>query len=97
MAFEIPLKAQGIEAQAEGGIGGLKDQEDRHGVECVLEASTQKTGKMRIGENPAIAEPGIEGSGVLRASGDGVSATGPDLNLVAAFFGSLGAQERGDC
>src|SRR5438105_6313225 len=97
MAFEVPLKAQGIEAQAERGVRGLKDQENRHGGERVLKASTEKTGKMGIGENPAIAEPGIEGSSMLRASGDGVSATGPDLNLVAAFFGGLGVQERRDC
>ena len=97
MAFEVPLKAQGIEAQAERGVRGLKDQENRDGVERVLEASTEKTGKMGIGENPAIAQPGIERSGVLRPSGHGVPATGPDLNLVAAFFGGLGAQKRRRC
>src|SRR5437868_3064042 len=90
MAFEVPLKAQGIEAQAERGVRGLKDQENRHSVERVLEAPTEKTGKMGISENPAIAQPGIERSGVLRPSGHGVSAARPDLNLVATFFGGLG-------
>src|SRR5689334_8154522 len=97
MALEIPFQPERIEAQADGGVRGLEDQENRDGVERVFEASTEKSWQVRISQNPAIAEPGIEGSGVLRPSWDGVSAAGPDLNLVAAFFGGLSVQERGDC
>lgn len=95
-AFEVPLQAQGIKAQSHGCVCWLKDQKYGDGIERILEAPAQESWKMRVGENPSIAEACVEGACVLCAAWDAVSAASPDLNFVAAFFGSgLRVQESG--
>ena len=85
MALEVPLEAEGIEAHTIGGIGGLENQEHRHGVNCIFEASAKNAGKMRAGEDPTLSESGIENSRASGASRDGVAAGGPDLPFSSAI------------
>lgn len=86
MAFEIPLETKRIEADAEGSIGGLKNQEDGDRIDGVFEAAAENAGKMRTGENPSVAETGVEGGDVAATAGNGVSAASPNLEFGAAFL-----------
>src|SRR5271157_1157612 len=52
---------------------------------------------MRAGENPSVAEAGVEGARVFRAAGDGVAAARPDLDFVATSFGSRLREARRRC
>ncbi len=70
MALEVPLEAERIESHAIRGVRGLKDQEDRDGVYGIFEASAKKARKMRAGEDPSIAQSGVEGAGILCAARD---------------------------
>ena len=87
-AHEIPLQAERVEAYSVGCVRRLKDEEDGYGVEGIFEASAEKTREMRIGENPSIAQAGVECAGVRGSSGNGVSTAGPDFDLVAALLGT---------
>ena len=86
VALEVPLEAERVEAHAVGGVGRLEDQEDRNSVDRIFEASAEKAGEMRAGEDPSIAQAGVEGACVAASAADGVAAARPDLNFVAALL-----------
>ena len=88
MAFEIPFEPEWIEAHAIGGVGRLEDKKHRNGVDRVFKSSAKKSGQMRAGQNPSIAQAGIEDAGIAASAADGVPAARPDLDFVAAFFRS---------
>ena len=98
MALEVPLEAEGIEAHTIGSVGRLENQEHRHSVHYIFEASAENAGKMRAGEDPTVSESGIENSGASGASRDGVAGGGPDLQFSSAVYGTrinLGGAEGG--
>lgn len=86
MAFEIPLEAQRIESRAVSCVRGLEGEEDWDCIDCVFKTSAKKSGKVRVGENPSIAQAGVKGSGVAPAAGDGMSTARPKFDFVSAFF-----------
>src|ERR1700722_4524907 len=88
MANEIPLEAERVESQAVGGVGGLENEKHGNSVDGVFETSAKKTGEMRAGDNPSIAEAGVEDAGVAASAADGVAAAGPELDFVTVFFGA---------
>jgi hypothetical protein len=97
MALEVPLEAEGIEAHAIGSVGGLENQEQRHSVDSILEASAKNAGKMRAGEDPAVSESGMENSRANSASRDGVATGGPDLEFSGAFYGTRTSLGQAEC
>ena len=97
VALEVPLEGDGVKAHAVGGVRGLEDEEHGDGIDCVFEASAEKAGKMRAGEDPSVAQAGVEGAGVAASAADGVAAAGPDFDFVAAFFGTGLGQAEGGC
>src|SRR5262245_51980415 len=101
MVLEIPLEAHRVEADSVSGVGRLEYEEERDGIDRILEASTKKTGKVRTREHPSIAQTSVENSGVPAASADRVSAAGPDLDFADAFFGGgrqvCSLSERNSC
>ena len=86
VALEIPLEAERVETHAVGGVGGLEDEEHRNSVDRIFEASAEKAGKMWAGEDPSIAQAGVEDASVAASAADGVAAARPDLDFVAAFL-----------
>src|SRR4029077_10773425 len=84
MVLEIPFESKWIEADAVGGIGRLENEEERNGIDRILESTAQKTGKVRAGQHPSVAQPGIEESCIATPAAYGVSAASPDLDLAAA-------------
>ena len=97
-ALEVPLEAEGIEAPTIGSMGRLENQEHRHSVNCIFEASAENAGKMRAGEDPTVSESGMENSRASGASRDGMAAGGPDLEFSSAVCGTrinLGEAECG--
>src|ERR1017187_4492878 len=98
VTFEVPLEAERVEAHAVRGVGGLEDEEDGDGVDRIFKPSAEKAGQVPAGEDPSVAQSGVEGAGVASSPVDGVAAARPDLDLTAAlFWTSLGeAQWRPD-
>jgi hypothetical protein len=94
-ADEIPLEAKRIESYAVGSVGGLEDEKHWDGIDGVFEASAQKAGKMRVGENPSVAEAGVESAGIAASSSDRMAATTPDLDFVSALLRSGLSEARG--
>src|SRR5580658_279792 len=85
-ANEIPLEAEWVESHAVGGVGGLEDEKHGNSIHGVLETSAKKAGKMRAGDDPSVAQAGVEDTGVAASAADGVAAAGPELDFVAIFF-----------
>jgi hypothetical protein len=69
-------------------VDRLENQEHRHSVHCIFEASAENAGKMRAGEDPTVPESGVENSRASGASRDGVAAGGPDLQFSSAVYGT---------
>lgn len=89
VADEIPFQSQRIESRAVRLIRRLESEENRNGVESILESPAQKSGKVRSGKNPSIAQSGVEDTRVAPASSDRVTSARPDLDFVPTFFGSF--------
>jgi hypothetical protein len=86
VTLEVPLEDEWVEAYAVGGVGRLEYEKNGNGVDGVFESSAKKAGQVWAGEDPSIAQAGVECAGVAASAGDGVSATRPDLNFVAALL-----------
>ncbi len=86
MAFEVPLEAERVEAYAIGGVRGLEHREDGDCVDRIFESSAKKAGQVRAGEDPSVAQAGVEGAGVASSAAYGVAAARPDLDFVAALL-----------
>ena len=86
MTFEVPLEPERIKAYAIGGVSGLEDEEDRDPVHRILKPSAEKTGQVRAGQDPSIAQARVEDAGAASSAADGVAACRPDLDFVAALF-----------
>lgn len=87
-ALEVPLQRQRIEPYAVSGIGRLEDEEYRNRIDGIFEPATENSRKMRVGEDPSIAQACVESASVRRAAGDRVTSASPDLHFVAAAFWS---------
>ena len=88
VALEVPLQAERVETRAVGGVGGLEGEEDWDGVDCIFEASAEKAGEVGAGEDPSVAQAGVEDAGVAASAGDGVAAAGPGFDFVATLLGA---------
>jgi len=86
---ENPFKTDRVHSAAECRVGALEDGEGRHGIDGKFEASVEKTGQVRIGEDPSITDSGVPYVCVLRPSGNRVAAAGPHFDLVAAVLGTV--------
>jgi len=87
-ADEIPLEAERVESHAVGGVGGLEDEKHGNGIDGVFETSAKEAGEMRGGDDPSVAEAGVEDAGVAASAAHGMAAAGPELDFVAVFFGA---------
>jgi len=87
-ANEIPLEAERVESQAVGSIGGLEDEKHGNGIHGVFETSAKKAGEMRAGDDPSVAQAGVEDAGVAASAADGVAAAGPELHFMPVFLGA---------
>ena len=95
VAFEIPFEAEWVKTGAVGGVGGLEGEEYGDCVDRIFEASAEKAGEVEAGEDPSVAQAGVEDAGVAASAGDGVAAAGPDFNFVATLLGAgLGEGQR---
>ncbi len=70
MPFEIPLEAKRIEACTVSRICRLEREEDWDSIDGIFKASSKKSGKVRFGEDPSIAQPGVECAGIAAAARD---------------------------
>jgi hypothetical protein len=70
VALKIPLENEWVETSAVGRVGRLKRQEDRDSINRIFEAAAQEAGKMRTGQDPSIAQAGVEDSSVAPSAGD---------------------------
>jgi hypothetical protein len=96
-ADEIPLQTERVESHAVGGVGGLENEKHGNRIDGVLEASAQKAGEMRAGDDPPVTQAGIEDAGIPASAADGVSAARPDLDFVTVFLGAgLRQRDRGE-
>src|SRR5579863_4748002 len=95
VAFEVPLQSEWIEANAVCRVRRLKDEEDWNGIDGIFKTATEETRKVRVGEDPSVPQSGVERASVAAAAADRVSAACPDLDFVAAFFGSGLRQRHG--
>jgi hypothetical protein len=93
-ADEIPLQAERVETHAVGSVGGLEDEKHGNRVDGVLEASAQKAGEMRAGDDPPVAQAGVENAGTPTSAADGVATARPDLDFVAVFLRALLRQRK---
>ena len=92
---KVPLQIQGIETDSVCGVGRLKHQESRYGIQRVLESSFKKSRAVGPGEDPSVAQPGIPHPGIRGAARDGVAAAGPKLYLVSPILDpGLGPGQR---
>ena len=66
--FEIPLESKRIEACTVSRICRLEDEEHWDGIDGIFKASAKKSGKVRAGEDPSIAQAGVECAGVAAAA-----------------------------
>src|SRR6266550_1760957 len=83
---EIPFQIQWIDTGSESGVGRLEDKEYGNCVNRILESAFEKTGAVRAGKNPAITQARIPDADVGSTSRDGVSATRPELDIVASIL-----------
>jgi hypothetical protein len=86
MALEIPFQSQRIKARAIRRIRRLKNQKNGNSIDRIFKAPTQKSGKVRAADDPAIAQAHIECVGVFRAAGNRMPTTHPDLHFVPALL-----------
>lgn len=92
VAGEIPLEREGVDAGAIGRASGLSDDEDGNHIDGVFEAAFEEAGAVGVEEDPAEAGADVEDAVAGLAAVGAVAAAGPDLQVVAAFFGAgLGA------
>jgi hypothetical protein len=86
VSFKVPLEAQWIEAHAVRGIGRLEYEEDGNRIDGILKPSAEKAGQVRAGQDPSVAQASVEDAGATSSSADGMAATRPDLDFVAALL-----------
>ena len=94
-AHEIPLEAKWVKSHAVSSVGGLEDEKHGDRIHGVLESSTKKAGKMRAGDDPSVAQAGVEDAGVAASAAHGMAAARPYLDFVAVFFGASLRQANG--
>jgi hypothetical protein len=86
---EEPFKYDWIHAGSKSGVGALEDEKCRHRIHGNFKASVEKTGAVGSGEYPSITNSRVPNVRVLRAAGDGVSASCPNLKFAAAILGTI--------
>jgi len=86
--LKIPLQSQRIEADAVSGVCRLEGEKYGNTVDRVLKTTTQKSGKMRFGENPPVTQTGVEDAGIAATAAHGVSTACPDLDLMSTLLRS---------
>jgi hypothetical protein len=95
VTFEVPLEAERIEPHTVGSVGRLENEEDGDGVDRILEAPAEKSRQMRAGQDPPVAQAGIEDAGVTSSAANRVAASGPDLDFVAALLWTCLSETQG--
>lgn len=89
---ENPLEGEGVYAAAAGCAVFLGDAIEWFDAKGILEATFEKAGAVRGGENQAEAKPDVENAVVHLAAVDAVAATRKDLVFGFAFdWAGLGA------
>ena len=92
---EDPLKPYRIHSGSIGGVCRLEHDKRRHGIECKLESSAEKSRAVRSGQDKPIANSGIPDVRIAGTARNRVAATRPNLELMAALLGAiLGDGER---
>src|ERR1019366_4633628 len=92
---ENPFQPHGIHSRTVRGVCSLEHNKCRDRVHRVLESSVEKTGAVRSGQNPSIAESRVPHAGVLGAARNRAAAARPNLQLMTALLGAiLGDGER---
>jgi len=96
VALKIPLQTQRIETDAVSGVCRLEDKKYWNSIDRVFKTATQKSREMQVGEDPSVAQSGVENSCVATSAADGMPAASPDLDFAAALVrgGLAGAELR---
>jgi hypothetical protein len=66
----------------------LKYQIQRDRIYRVFKPASEKTRAVRIQQNPAVTQAGIEDSGIAATARNRMAAPSPHLNFASAFLGS---------
>ena len=96
VALKIPLQTQRIETDAVSSVCRLEDKKYWNSIDRVFKTATQKSREMQVGEDPSVAQSGVENSCVATSAADGMPAASPDLDFAAALVrgGLAGAELR---
>ena len=62
--LEIPLQIQRVYTNAVCSVATLKYQIQGDGINCIFEPASEKAPAMRIQQNPAVTQTGIEDFGI---------------------------------
>ena len=86
MPLEVPFQTQRVESRSVSCIPWLKCKKHRHSVDGIFESPAEEAWEMRASQNPPIAQARVEDSSVTTATGNGMTASSPNLDLIRAFF-----------
>src|SRR5450432_1810529 len=95
-AGKIPLQVQRIHSSAVHSVTWLKHDKCRDSIHSVLKSPPQRSGQMRIGQHPAVAQADVHYRRILRATGDAMAATRPYLHLVPARLRTINIRALGE-
>src|SRR5208337_2693267 len=92
---ENPFQAHRIHSCPVRGVCSLEDNKRRDRIDRKFEASVEKTGAVRSGQNPSIANSRVPDAGVLGPAGNRAPTARPHLEFMTALLRTiLGDGER---
>ena len=92
-----PLEAHRIHSRPIRGVGPLKRNKRRDRIQRKLEASLEKAGAVRGGQDPSITNARVPYTRISGPTRNRVSAAGPNLEFVTALLRSLLGRSQGSC
>jgi len=92
-----PLEAHRIHSRAVRGVSPLEHDKRRDRIQRKLEASLEKAGAVRSGQDPSITNARIPYTRIAGPARNRVSAASPDLEFVTALLRSLLGRNQGSC